>query len=218
MVRLTRLFLPIVALPVVLALAGCGDDGDEDSGRANARLAAELRTAISVYDEELGEARAAARRIARELVASDLLQSPGSAEVATEAQRLVRGRPVEAVAIILTGGPHAAVGFPDVLADAEVTLRDRGEPLGMVRVATLSPRAYVREVSRLTGLDAAVVDGTRLLASTLPVREAADLPPNGSSADLDLRGEEVHATTVALPGEGERELVLFGPQESNTGR
>lgn len=217
---MTRLFLPIVALPVVLALAGCGGNGDEDAGTGgtDARLAAELRTGISLYDEELGEARAAARRIARELVASDLLRSPGSAEVAAEAQRLVRDRPVEAVAIILSGGPHAAVGFPDVLADAEVTLRDRGEPLGSVRVATLSPRAYVREVNRLTGLDAAVVDGTRLLASTLPVRDTADLPPDGSSGDLDLRGKVVHATTVALPGEGERELVLFGPRESGAGR
>src|ERR671919_607771 len=88
--RHARIALIVVLPMIALAALVVQIAGDSASGKADARLAAELETAIAIYEEAVGEADAAARRIADDAQLAAALRSGDGAAVEARAQELAR--------------------------------------------------------------------------------------------------------------------------------
>ncbi|MEA2386617.1 MAG: hypothetical protein QOJ22_791, partial [Thermoleophilaceae bacterium] len=80
----------------------------------------------------------------------------------------------------------AAVGAADAVAPAVAAPEAGSRRIGMVAVSVTRAPDYVREVKRVTGLDARVVTGDRLLASTIPESGRVKV----ESGDTKIAGRE----------------------------
>ena len=210
--RLRLFFIGIVAIPiVVLAVLVLQVSQDSREGKADARIAAGLNTARTVYDEALAFAPAKARRIGRR--AGNELDAMDAAALRALAEREVRRPSVAAVTIagpggevVATAGPAGAIGA----GESEVRSSD-GSALGSVRVATLAPGAFLDRIHALTSSDVALVSARGVAGSTTRLG-GAELPGSSatSATDVDLPAGSVRAAALALDGApaGTRLVVL----------
>lgn len=217
--RLTLFFLLIVVLPMVaVAVLVTQVTGASRTGKADARLATGMETALSLYREELDESRAAARRAASDEPLVAALRSGRRAEMRAAAERLVRTSKLSSLAVLSPGGREiAAAGAREPVAQAELSLRDRQEgALGSIRASYASARSYIEEVRNLTGneFEVAVLRQGDEVASTVDIGSAT-LPAGGGASDIDLAAGELRVAGIPLTGAGQgARLALFGPIES----
>jgi GGDEF domain-containing protein/HAMP domain-containing protein len=216
--RLTLFFLLIVALPMIaLAVLVTEVAGESETGKADARLAAGLETAISIYDRHVEEARTAADEIGRDAGLAAALDSGDTARLKGVAARLVAEHDVAALQISDQGGAElAAVDFAQPFATAEVELQaSGGSQLGTLTVSTTTSSDYLLGIEELTGDDVALAEASATpFAGTAPA-EGIELPPSGESADFELEGEEMRAATAELPGAHGALVALFAPLDSS---
>lgn len=217
--RLRLFFVGIVAMPmIVLAVLVVQVSRDSREGKADARLAAGLETARTIYDEALRSAPDEAQRIARK-VGPELAAQDRSA-LSAAAQRAASDPAVASVTFIGPSGKVlASAGRSSAIATGRSTVRssDGDGGVGSVRVATLKTSSFVARVQQLTGRDGALVTARGVVASTTNVA-GADLPAGSAagSLDVDLPGAgRTRAVALSLAGAptGAR-LVLFAPVES----
>ena len=169
--RLSLFFVTIVVVPLItVAVLLLGLSRDNQTGKADARIAQGLRTALALYQSRVSESRPwledvlADRRVARGLIEQD------RALLRRRLDRLVRrpGAPVSLVVYGRDGRLLARSGAASAVAPATAAPRARGgRRLGAVAVSTTPAAVYAREVKRLTGLEARVSRGGVVLASTL---------------------------------------------------
>jgi diguanylate cyclase (GGDEF)-like protein len=203
--RLTLFFVLIVVLPMI-ALAVLVNEvaGDSESGKADARLAAGLETAISVYDRSVEEAEHAGSALGREPELAAALESGDSERVQSVAQRLAEEHGIAALQLVDPEGSElAAVDYtlPFATSALELTGAD-GSTLGTLRASTTTVQSYAREVEGLTGEQVAVVsEGGTAVAGSASVEEA-DLPDSGASADLTLDGGDARVAAAELQSSG----------------
>ena len=186
--RLSLFFVTIVMVPVVtVALLLLGLSRDNQTGKADARIAQGLRTALAVYERHAVEARPQLARVLRDPALARALTAGDRTRLRRRLDRLARasGAPASLAIYSRAGRPLARSGDPGAVAPATAAPRaGGGRPLGMVAVSTTPASAYVAEVSRLTGLETRVSRGLAVLGSTLGSgdREA------GSLGELRLAG------------------------------
>jgi diguanylate cyclase (GGDEF)-like protein len=215
--RLILFFLLIVVVPMIaLAVLVIELTGESETGKADARLAESLATAIAIYEQDVADARTAGKAIATDPQLAAALESPDQGGLDAVAARLADEHDVAALEISDQGRQElAAVDFADPFALTELELQGQdGGALGMLRVSTTTSSDYLIEIDELTGEDAALVDSSgEPFAGTVPVQDA-ELPASGESADLEVEGEDVRAATAELPNSQGTRVALFAPVES----
>lgn len=213
--RLTAFFLLIVVLPMVgVAVLVTQVSGRSQTGKADARLAAGIETALSAYRS----ATEAAGEGLREAGADPRVERALGAGRALSRARLgaiARGAGLRSLALLSPDGAELArVGPAAAVAAGELTLRGERGALGSLVGSVTSPTAFARTVRELTGREVAVSLGGRALATTLPLGDVA-LPAPGSAETVELGGSERRAASAQLAGPGARDpiLTLVGPLE-----
>src|SRR3954468_22608024 len=179
----------IVIVPMIaVALVLFSITADSETGKADAQIAQGLRSAFAIYDSDRGAARAALARVVRDPALARALASGNRAAVAARAQALQQEVPGALRVEVYDTNRRllAAAGRTDAVAVSVAAPSSRGRRLGYVAVSSTSGRAYVDEVSRVTGLEAHVARGTPVVASTIPGATNAPL----RSGDITIDGNE----------------------------
>jgi diguanylate cyclase (GGDEF)-like protein len=209
-----RLALLLVLLAVVptLALIAILLFVSEDSqrGKADARLAAGVRTATAVYGTRTDDAASAAQKLASAPGLGEALRNHDRAAEQAFVARAAGQPPTERVELYdNAGNPIAAAGPANSVAFAQVGLTSSGNPVGSLRVSTTTGDAYVNEVKSLTDTEVLVSRGGQPLASTVsPPSET--LAPN-ETTDLSSGGKEYRAHALTLNAAAQEDLLLLGP-------
>jgi len=211
-------FVLIVAIPIAaIAVLVVDVTGDSAAGKADARLATGLETALSLYDDGVAGARREATALLQEPAVISALGSRDSAQIERVTGSLGRQRDITYLAITT---PYAITDGDDLtpiesaipIATATVnTTGDSGE-FGLVASVTDSER-YLEQLSGLTGLEAAVIGTDGEVAATNGAT-ADDLPAAGSSSDVSLDGEDLRSASSGLPDSEDTRVTLFAPQEA----
>ena len=178
--------VPMAAVAVVLFKL----TSDSETGKADARIAQGLQTALAVYDTSSSRARGALRPVANDRRFSDAMRRRDRGAINRHARRLLRVHDLQEISFYRAGRriggarrDRPAVAF----ATAAPTTRRDGR-LGTLAVSRTSADQYVAVARRLTGLEVRVLSGERPLASSL--NEFADLPPESGRlkvGDVDYR-------------------------------
>ena len=213
--RRLALFFVLIAIVPTAALIGVllfvGQDSQQ--GKADARIAAGLQTAVSIFRERTEDATPKARSLAG---SPDLALALRSANA--RALRSVTGRAAaepgvvrvevldNANRVMAGSGPAGAVAF------AQVGLTDQARPVGVLRLSTTTARQYASTVERLTGQQVVLRRGGATLASTVP-QPSANLQPD-ETADLSAGGESYRAHATTLDASDGLTLVMLGPPKS----
>jgi hypothetical protein len=154
--------VPMAALIAVLLFL----NQDSQRGKADARLAAGLKTALAVYQKRIDDAGADARRLARDpALATSLRGDPAGLQAWT--RRAASGSGVVRVEVFDGAGVEiATAGDPDSVAFGRVGLTESSRSVGALRVSTTTGPQYVDEVKRLTGRELVLRRGGQVLAAT----------------------------------------------------
>jgi diguanylate cyclase (GGDEF)-like protein len=208
--RLILFFLLIVVLPM-LVVAGLLLEVTRESrtGKADARLAASMDTAVRLANEAGAQAQPLARRLAGDRGLANALRSGDPRALNRAAHRLAAEPGVVAVEILSPDSRVLArAGAPDAIEFAEISLMDGQTTLGRLRVSTDTAAAYTSRVQALTGRDSVVAAGGQVLGGTVQVSPDA-LPAIGTTKKLEVDGGDTRARSVDL-GAGDV-LTMFGP-------
>ena len=213
--RLTLFFLLIVVLPMIaLAVLVTQVTTQSGNGKADARLAASLRTSLAVYRRESTDAKHAAARIASNPALGNALRSQNKAQIQSTARSLASQYGARALVVRNPAGqPVAIVGSRNPAAAYELNLRGPNGNVGSLTVSTTTPDAYVAEVHGLTGRGVALLGQEGTIASTVRVGNTS-LPASGHTSDVTINGQDLRVGTTTLPGTVPLRLALFGPTES----
>jgi diguanylate cyclase (GGDEF)-like protein len=213
--RRLALFLVLIAVVPTLALIAILLFVSEDSqrGKADARLAAGLRTANAIYRTRTADAAAKAQSLAAAPDLAAALRAHDRAGEQAFTQRAAGQPPALRVALYdNAGNPVAAAGPLNSVAFASVGLTEAGQPVGSLRVSVTTAEQYANEVKSLTETDVVVTRGAENLASTVP-------PPSKTlqldqTADVTAGGKEYRGHMVALNPADQEDLLLLGPPKS----
>jgi diguanylate cyclase (GGDEF)-like protein len=194
--RLLLFFMIIVIVPMIaVALVLFSITADSETGKADAQIAQGLRAVFAIYDSDRARARPQLTRVARDPQLARPLARRDRAALQARLRQLLRTVPgVLRIAVydssrrLLT-----AAGRPDAVAPSVAAPSTGGRRIGYVAVSVTTANAYASEVHRVTGLDARVVLGNRVAASTLP--EGGAVAVRSGDARIggrDYRGRFAH--------------------------
>jgi diguanylate cyclase (GGDEF)-like protein len=213
--RRLGLFFLLIAIVPVAALIGILLFISQDSqrGKADARLAAGLQTAVSIYNERSAAATARARHLAGSPEFATALKSgnPGDLDALT---RVVASDPGVVRIEILDNADHqtAATGLPSAVAYATVGLTEQAQPVGSLRLSATTAEQYADAVHRLTGQQVILRRGGVTLASTVP-QPSKTLQPD-QTADVSAGGTDYRAHATPLDRSDGLTIVMLGPPKS----
>ncbi len=199
--------VPLLALVTILLFVS----QDARSGKADARLAAGVETAMAVYQRDVDEARIRTVRLARDPSLSAALTSRDRNQLLALADAELGVGGTDAVEIRDSAVRElAAAGSPDAVAFGEVRLAQGGDELGRVRVSITTATEYTDEVKRLTNREIVFSRAGAPLAST--VTPPATLPQPDETVDLDLDQGEYRARQQLLDPQSKDAVLVLGPQ------
>ena len=149
--RLTLFFLLIVVLPMIaVAVLVTQVTNQSSNGKADARLAAGLESARSLYRDDAKAAKRAAYGVGHSPAVAAALRSGDAAQIKTAAQAASQQNGIRALVVRDSDGRRvAAVGGPELVAPYLLNLRGPGGYLGSLMVSTTSPPTYLAEVRHL---------------------------------------------------------------------
>jgi diguanylate cyclase (GGDEF)-like protein len=209
--RLALFFLLVVLVPALALVAVLlAVSQDSRRGKADARLAAGLDTAVALYDERVENADASAQELARDPELSIGLSPLDRARLATFAESAALRADVEAVEVEAADGTLvAAAGSDDAFAFTELVLRQGGVEVGKLMVSSTPASEYAAELHRLTDREIVVSrEGVPLSATVAPPAEP--IAP-GETRDVTLDQREFRAHLLSLNDDDEETVLLAGP-------
>lgn len=212
--RLTLFFLLIVVLPMVaLGMLVIGVTEESTTGKADARLGAELETALSSYQQAVADARSAARTLAGDQRLGEAFASGDPSEVERVARELADERGTSSLRMSdRRGRMLAAVGRRQPFAATELELTRGGDRLGSLELSTTSPAEYVSRLEDLIEDEIVIVDAGGPVAGTIPAEEL-EPPAAGESMDVAVGGEARRAAGARLPGSPGLRVVAISELE-----
>ncbi len=166
--RLILFFALIVLVPVTVVALGLTRVADESrTASTDAALTTSAQAALSVFGDELRAASRGASAAGRDPELAVALRGRDSDAAESAAARLARDEKLAGLAVLTPAGDTlASVGEPGPAGAVEVAVHGASGALGRVRATALRPEDYVNRVSALTGSEAALLQGDRVLAST----------------------------------------------------
>ncbi len=213
--RRLALFFVLIAIVPTAALIGIllfvGQDSQQ--GKADARLAAGLQTAVSIFNERTADATPKVRQLAASPDLAIALRSGSGAALRSVTDRAA-GEPGVVRVEVLDNANRvmAASGPTDAVAYAQVGMTENARPVGALRLSTTTARQYAATVFRLTSRQAVLRRGGATLASTVP-QPSKNLQPD-ETADLSAGGESYRAHATTLDARDGLTLVMLGPPKS----
>ena len=188
---------------------------ESSTGKADARLAASMESALSVYDDELGDSRRDAHRVARNDNLVEALRDRSAGEMRDVARSLVPRLDLAAVAVLGPGGQALAdAGSNEPVAEADVVLRSRRGALGSVSASGVTADSFADQVREITRRQVAILSDGKPIASTVDLA-GVDVSTSTETDTVELSGEESRMATVPLRGGGpDARMALFSPLES----
>jgi diguanylate cyclase (GGDEF)-like protein len=211
--RLTLFFVIIVVLPMVaLAVLVSQIASDSESGKADARLSAGLRTATTVYESAQADSVRAAQQIASEIAADAeavaVLRDGSRADLRSLARTY--GEDVVSLGLTNQAGTELTLASGQPVALASVDLTADGEQLGIVRAAATSSKRLLERIEEVTGEDAALIGPAGTIEGDGPV-EAGALPQGGDPASVDSAEGELRVAATEPLGDEQVRIALFAP-------
>lgn len=210
--RRLALFLVLIVVVPTLALIAILLFVSEDSqrGKADARLAAGLRTATAIYRTRTADAAAKAKSLAAAPDLGTALRGHDRAAEQAFMQRAAGQPPILRVELYdNVGNLVAGAGPPGSVAFSSVGLTAGGQPVGNLRVSVTTADQYANEVKSLTDTEAVVTRGGQPLAST--VTPPSETLQANQTADLRTGGKEYRGHMLTLNPAAQEDLLLLGP-------
>jgi diguanylate cyclase (GGDEF)-like protein len=213
--RLTLFFLLIVVMPMIAVAALVSQIVTESTnGKADARLAQGLNSALSLYHDDATAARDAAKQVASDPSVTAAIDAGAGTQASAAADGLLGAHGIRAIVLQGASGERVASAGSKVLVAAyRLNLNGPAGQIGSITVSITTPSAYLASVHHLTDRDGALLGPGGVTASTVNV-PAADLPATGDSGDVEVGGETQRAATTPLPPPGNLRLALVSPRES----
>jgi diguanylate cyclase (GGDEF)-like protein len=176
--RLALFFVLIVIVPMLaIAFLLFRLIDDSETGQAEAALGQQHAFAISMFHEQRTLAQAAIKDVGTDRVFTGSLQDGDVARARHRAEQLLGSRGIERIVFVKDGKAIVRVGDRRAIAPAvQPVVSARGRRLGTLGVSVVDAPTYVRRVRSLAGLRAAVLNGDKVLASTLPATDPKTLP------------------------------------------
>ncbi|HEX2126374.1 MAG TPA: diguanylate cyclase [Thermoleophilaceae bacterium] len=209
--RLLLFFTIIVVIPMVaVMLVLFSLTADSETGKADAEIAQGLRTSFYLYDDARDDARRLRDRIAGDAALAAALEDGDRRAIAKRLKQL-RARHPGAIAIAVYGpdrAPLGRTGSDHAVAFAVASpSTEKGERLGYVGVSTTDAPDFARDVKNVTTLEARLIAGERVLASTVGERG----PAKPESGEVEIAGRDYRGRfeTVRDPAGQEVRLGLF---------
>jgi diguanylate cyclase (GGDEF)-like protein len=195
--RLLLFFMIIVIVPMVaVALVLFSITADSETGKADAQIAQGLRAAFAIYDSDRNDARPQLARVARDPQLARALANGDRTAMASRIRVLAGSVPgvLRIAAYDTRRQLLAEAGRPDAVAASVAAPSTARRRIGYVAVSVTSARAYVNEVKRVTGLEARVATGARVVGSTIAGGQAAGL----GSGNVNIAGDDFRGRVSTL--------------------
>lgn len=227
--KLGTFFFLVVVLPMLavsFVLFRLVDDNE--TGKADARLASHQQTAVNLTRELRVRADAVAERVAGDARVASALRERDGAALEDRLRDLRAQTGAVRIALVRRRVPLADTGGREAVFPSFHPLVDGGgHPQGTLAVAVVDADRFAARVASVTGLDAVVSSGDRVLATTLAGARAASLPAARGDAEVggtsyrtagyDARSFDARASRVTvlepaarLAGEERESRVLIG--------
>jgi diguanylate cyclase (GGDEF)-like protein len=211
---LTLFFVVIVLAPMLsLTLILFRLISDNESGKADARVAARQQTAINLYDEARDKAGRTAVRVGGDAPLASALRGGDPAGASRRGRSLLRQTGARRIlvmnakgAVLVDVGRRSDAVFPATQQLVEPGSR----PFGRLLVATETADQYARRAKRLAGLEVVVRRGDAVLASTLAGLRRPGVLPRGQG-EIRVAGDSYRVAgfrASAFPGQPIRVSVL----------
>jgi diguanylate cyclase (GGDEF)-like protein len=213
--RRLGLFFLLIAIVPTAALIGILVFVSQDSqqGKADARLAAGVQTAVSIFNERTADASGHARPLAASPGLAIALKSGDAAALRAFTRRAASEPGVVRVEVLDNAARQmAGSGPPDAVAFARIGLTEQARPVGALRLSTTTAQAYAASVHRLTGQQVVLRRAETTLASTVPA--PSKTLDSDETADLSAGGESYRAHATTLDASDGLTLVMLGPPKS----
>jgi diguanylate cyclase (GGDEF)-like protein len=201
--RLTLFFVLIVVVPMVaVAVVLFNLISDNEHGKAEAGLAASLRSTTRLYKQAHGKADLAAQRIGSDVALAQALRANDRGTLAVRVRELMAREGARRIVIARGRTPIVDVGTANAIFPATRALVGRrGQPAGSLQVSVQEAKRFVAEARELTQDDALVQKvGGPVLATTVPGVDTSALPPPKETAEVDAAGKTFDAGTFVVPG------------------
>ena len=211
---LTLFFVVIVLAPMLsLTLILFRLISDNETGKADARVAARQQTAIGLYDEARDKGARTAVRVGGDSRLAAALRGGDRPGAARRAQVLLRRTGARRILVLGPGGSKLVdVGRrAEAVFPATQQLVEPGrQPFGRLLVATETAERYARRAKRLAGLEVVVRQSDNVLASTLAGLRKPGVLPRGQG-EIEVKGKTYRVAgfrAAAFPGQRVRVSVL----------
>jgi diguanylate cyclase (GGDEF)-like protein len=210
--RLTLFFVLIVVVPMVaVAFVLFRLIADNESGKADARLAATKGSAINLYKEDYNRANAAAAKIGGDVALSQALRDGDRQALEARLQELLTQERVRRIVISQGSRATADVGSETAVFPAARDLVGPGnKSFGKLQVSVQEPAIYTGLLSRVTQSGAVVQRvGGPVLAGSLKGVETDSIPSDGGEVEVsDKRYDGASFTVPGFLGARDRVAVL----------
>jgi len=199
--RLTLFFVLIVIVPMVsVAVVVFRLISDNETGKADARLAEAQSAARGIYLEERDDAAPVARIVGSDAELGRALQDRDYSAARRRAAALLRE--LDLTRIVVMNGTRDRVDVGSRAAVSPVgrkLIGSDGRPVGTLQVSDTTASQYVNRVKRVTTLDVLVRKGERTLATTGPRLTGEELPAVGTVEQGD---DEYRVASFDAPAVG----------------
>jgi len=218
--RLTLFFVLIVVVPMVaVAFVLFRLIADNESGKADARLAAANSSAINLYHEDYNRAQRAAAKIGGDVALAQALRANDRQALQTRLSALLTQENVRRIVLARGGRAIADAGSRTAVFPAARTLVGRSnQAFGTLQVSVQEPSTYTGLLSRLTGSGAVVQRvGGPVLASSVKGVDPASIPSD--HGELEVGDKRYDAASFKAPGflgETDRVAVLAPKAKEST--
>jgi diguanylate cyclase (GGDEF)-like protein len=187
--RLALFFVLIVIVPMLaVAFLLFRLIDDSETGQAEAQIGQRHTFASSIFRDQRRRADVAIKAVGRDRVFTGSLQDGDHERARRRAQQLLEREALERIVFVKDGRTVVRVGDKRAIAPAvRPVVSESGRTIGRLGVSVIDAPTFVRQVRALAGLHALVLNGDRVLASTLPGVDAEDLP-RSRGARLQIGG------------------------------
>jgi diguanylate cyclase (GGDEF)-like protein len=211
--RLALFFVVIVIVPmlaVTLLLFRLIDDSE--TGQAEAAIAQQHTVARALFGEEQRLAGVKLRRVGNDDVFAGALHDGDTARARRRARQLLQRERLQRIVLARGGEAIVRVGDKRAIApEVQPLVSESGDAFGRLGVSVVDAPRYVKRVRRLAGLRTVVLNGDRILASSLPGVDPQKLPTT-QGARLNVGDVEYlvqnFADAAAFPGQRIRIFTL----------
>jgi diguanylate cyclase (GGDEF)-like protein len=210
--RLTLFFVLIVVVPMVaVAFVLFRLIADNESGKADARLAAAKSSAINLYHEDYNRAQRASAKIGADVALAQALRANDRQALQARLSALLTQENVRRIVLARGSRAVADAGSRTAVFPASRKLVGRSnQAFGTLQVSVQEPSTYTGLLSRLTGSGAVVqrVGGPVLAASVKGVDPASIPSDHGELEVGDRRYDAASFKAPGFLGETDRVAVL----------